>query len=152
MHRRNDDRGDLAAALLIEKIVRGTYTKNSTEVQPLQWSILRYLERAPEPRCTMTWIRSFLGLTHAPVVRAIKTLVNRGLVEQLDNPSDARSNILRLTHKGCETLAFDPMLSVALRIQKLPEVEREQFKKIVRAITMDLEMAESNFHEKAPPD
>lgn len=128
---------NFAAAILIEKIVRETYTKrSSTAIQPLQWSILRYLQRTPDAQCTMSMLANFLGLTHGPVVRAISTLVKRGLVEQTANLQDARSKTLTLTKAGQEALKFDPILGIASRIGSLPENDREQFVKLVRSLAM----------------
>ena len=40
----NQDKASLAAAVLLERLIRDTYTaRHSSEIQPLQWSILRYL-------------------------------------------------------------------------------------------------------------
>ena len=142
-------RSDLAAALLIEKIVRETYASaRSKEIQPLQWSILRYVGRSTEQECTMIRIAAYLGLTHAPVVRAIKTLVKRGLIDQKPNPFDARSHVLSLTELGYEKLATDPILGVVERIQRLPEGEREVFKRLIRSLSITPEQNEIGGNEK----
>ncbi|WP_052700917.1 MarR family winged helix-turn-helix transcriptional regulator [Loktanella sp. S4079] len=128
---------NFAAAILIEKIVRETYTKrSSTAIQPLQWSILRYLQRTPDAQCTMSMLASFLGLTHGPVVRAISTLVKRGLVEQIANLQDARSKTLKLTPAGHDALESDPILGIASRIDNLPEDDQQIFVKLVRSLAM----------------
>ncbi len=130
-------RSDLAAALLMEKIVRETYASaRSSDIQPLQWSILRYIERTPVKDCAVSRIADYLGLTHAPVVRAAKTLVKRGLINQRPNPIDARSNVLSLTDLGYETLATDPILVVVDRLKRLPEGEREVFKRLIRSLSI----------------
>lgn len=132
-----ENRSELAAAMLLEKIVRDTYSaKSSKEIQPLQWSILRYLDRNPPQRCTMSWIKSFLGLTHAPVVRAINTLVSRELVRQEPNPNDARSNLLYLTDQGKRALELDPIAKVANRMRELPEEERTSLMRSIRSLAL----------------
>ncbi len=142
-------RSDLAAALLIEKIVRETYASaRSKDIQPLQWSILRYVGRAAEQECTVIRIAAYLGLTHAPVVRAAKTLVKRGLIDQKPNPLDARSNILSLTEMGYESLATDPILGVVDRLQRLSEGEREVFKRLIRSLSITPEQNEIGGNEK----
>lgn len=142
-------KSDLAAALLIEKIIRETYASaRSSDIQPLQWSILRYVERTPAQDCAASRIAAYLGLTHAPVVRAVKTLVKRGLIKQERNPRDARSNILSLTELGYETLTADPILKVVERLQRLPEGERELFKRLVRSLSITPEQNEIGGNEK----
>lgn len=114
-----------ASAVLLEKVIRDAYDKRrSTEVQPLQWSIMRYLSMASAERCTIVWIASFLGVTHAPVVRAVKTLTQRNFVQQQDNPADGRSKIICLTEVGLNQLNADPLLQIAERIDELAEHER----------------------------
>lgn len=114
-----------ASAVLLEKIVRDAYEKRqSSEVQPLQWSILRYLGAEGAERCTIVWISSFLGITHAPVVRAVQTLQKRGYVSQEVNPDDARSKIVRLTEKGWLQLNSDPLRVIAQRIDTFDDDDK----------------------------
>jgi DNA-binding MarR family transcriptional regulator len=137
MYDRNDRRSNYAAALLMEKIVRDTYSmKGSGEIQPLQWSILRYLQTAQTQGCTVSKISGFLGMTHAPVVRAVNTLARRGLVGQTANPEDARSKLLSLTPKGIDKMKDDPILRVVRYLESQPPLEQEQFKKFVRTLVL----------------
>ena len=139
MYKGHQNRNDIAAAILLEKIARDMYaSKASREIQPLQWSILRYLRQSPEDRCTVARIKDFLGLTHAPVVRAVSTLAKRGLVALKSNPSDARSRIILLTDSGFRALAEDPILRVVESIRRLSEDERERFRKTIRALALDI--------------
>ena len=85
----------------------------------------------------MSWIKRFLGLTHAPIVRALTTLVKRGLIAQEINPNDARSNLFSLTPKGVDSLGADHILEVAKRIRNLPEGERKQFRKLVQRLALE---------------
>jgi DNA-binding MarR family transcriptional regulator len=143
MNDTNDRRSTYAAAMLMEKLVRDIYAmKGSGEIQPLQWSILRYLATVEDQGCTMSKISGFLGVTHAPVVRAINTLVRRGLVCQRSNPQDARSKLLSLTPKGIAKMAEDPILRVVDYMESQPQREREQFKRFVRNLVLRTEMSE----------
>ncbi|MFV0299407.1 MAG: MarR family winged helix-turn-helix transcriptional regulator [Paracoccus sp. (in: a-proteobacteria)] len=128
-----------ASAVLIEKIVREAYEhRRSSEVQPLQWSILRYLRLASDDRCTIAWIASFLGMTHAPVVRAVRTLLRRNYVLQEDNPADGRSKIIRLSREGLIQLSEDPLLGVAERIDRLSEDQKQALISAVRRLFSDV--------------
>lgn len=149
----NGIKSDIAAAILLEKVIRDSYDKKAaSEIQPLQWSILRYLEGAPEPRRTMTWIRSYLGLTHAPVVRAINTLKKRDLVIQTEYPDDARSKLLSLTESGLETLKSDPILGVAQHLHSLPEEERQMFRNLIRTLAMNTGNSDTKKYGDDPSD
>lgn len=129
------DSRSFASAVLLEKIVREAYEKRqSCEVQPLQWSILRYLGSEGAERCTIGWIASFLGITHAPVVRAVKTLRKRNYVTQEQNPEDARSKIVRLTQEGWKQLRLDPLCGIAQRIDGLTEDDKNALMSAIKTL------------------
>lgn len=124
-----------ASAVLLEKIVRGAYDKRrSSEVQPLQWSIMRYLGSASEERCTANWIANFLGLTHAPVGRALKTLESRNYVSLVSNPADGRSKIIKLTEDGWAMLRADPLIAIAQQIEQLEDPEKASLMTAVKQL------------------
>ncbi|WP_074218839.1 MarR family winged helix-turn-helix transcriptional regulator [Rhodovulum sp. ES.010] len=129
----------MAVALLMERIVRGAYdgARRSGEIQPLQWSILRYLQSYPPERRTLTRIAAYLDLTHAPISRAIRTMGARGLVEMDDNPDDARSHIVSLTECGRAALRADPIRKIADRIAILPEADRLAMRRALRGMALD---------------
>lgn len=130
-------RKDFASVLLMEKMIREVYAHiQSKDIQPLQWSILRYLENTPSERCTVRWLTSFLGITHAPVVRSIATLSDKKLVKQSKSPSDARSHIISLTDAGRDALRNDPVLTIAQKVGQLPEDERVRFRESVRNLAL----------------
>ncbi len=130
---------DLAAAALVEQMVRTAYgSRVSADIQPLQWSIIRYISRTPRERCTLSWIKSYLGRTHAPVSRAIKKLVERELIVPRPNPDDARSSLLELTETGMEIAKADPLLRIVDSIGKLPPGDRKRFRDLVRTVALTL--------------
>ncbi|WP_150525374.1 MarR family winged helix-turn-helix transcriptional regulator [Roseibium sediminis] len=132
---------DVAAAILMEKIVRDVYSnKGSREVQPLQWSILRYLERASANSSDLTSIARFLGLTLSPVSRAVQTLERRGLVTKRPDPQSGRAVVVSLSSEGLATLEADPILKIAKKINVLPEDEREQFRNALRSLWLLADM------------
>lgn len=128
---------DLAAAILLERLVALSYRdKRSSSIQPLQWAILRYLNRDSEDAGSISALGSFLGLTHAPISRSVATLKKRGLIADRRNPKDLRSRILILTKKGYEVLADDPMNGLAGCIKALPREQRSNFLKSLNSIAM----------------
>lgn len=126
---------DVAAAILMEKIVRDVYSnKGSREVQPLQWSILRYLDRAAAKSSDLTSIARFLGLTLSPISRAVQTLEKRGFVTKRPDPQSGRAVVISLSDDGQAILEADPILKIAGKIGALPEAEREQFRNALRSL------------------
>jgi DNA-binding MarR family transcriptional regulator len=100
----------------------------------------------------MSSIRDFLGVTHAPVVRALGTLGKRGFLVQDQNPDDARSKLVSLTPKGIAILRADPILKVVKLLSVLPEIEREQFKRTVRSMAMNMGSSDILDDEKNTTD
>lgn len=127
----------IASVVLLERFVRDIYpAKQSSAIQPLQWSILRFLARSPTDRCEVRWIAKFLGLTRAPVTRAIATLENRNLVTQETSGVDARTKTVTLTELGFEALRNDPIVLAAERLHILPEADQEQFIRSIRTLAL----------------
>lgn len=130
----------MASVVLLERFVRDIYpSRQSSSVQPLQWSILRYLDRMPTDRCEVRYIAKFLGLTRAPVTRALATLATRNFVTHDISPDDARNKTFKLTELGRAQLARDPIILAAERIRTLPEDEQEQFIRAIRTIALNTE-------------
>lgn len=131
------DKASIAAAVLLERLIRDTYTaRHSSEIQPLQWSILRYLARTSEDQRQLRRIAPFLNLTPSPVARAIITLAQRGLVTQSVSKVDSRIKTITLTQLGLEALTQDPIVTVASQIEALPERERQDFIRSVRTLAL----------------
>ena len=127
----------VAAALLMERIVRETYEdRASSAVQPLQWSILRYLSSAPTAEARVATIAKYLGTNHAPISRAAATLIERGLVEKSGGPNPNRTAPMRLTVRGKALLQSDPILKVADRILMLPEDERRVLERALSSLAL----------------
>lgn len=121
--------------LLLERAVRQTYAdRRSSAIQPLQWSILRYLYDEPQPRRQLRHLAEYLNLTRAPVARAVKTLEARKFVVQADGLADMRTKTIDLTTAGVEVLASDPMKSVARRLASLPETDRAFFRDVIEQV------------------
>lgn len=138
MKQESDVKKLIASVVLLERFVRDIYpAKHSSAIQPLQWSILRYLARMPYDRCEVRWIAQFLGLTRAPVTRAVATLEDRNFVSQETSSQDARTKTITLTDLGIATLASDPIMDAADRIRALPEIDQAQFINSVRSLALN---------------
>lgn len=139
-----EDKQLIASIVLLERFVRDIYPlKHSSAIQPLQWSILRYLARMPADRCEVRWIAKFLGLTRAPVTRALATLEARDLIKQNASGTDARTKTVALTERGIEALMEDPVVRAAGRLRVLSNIDQMQFVKSVRSLALSLESEES---------
>ncbi len=131
------DRSDLAAAILIDKLLNDAYVdRGPGQISRLQWSILRCLARATPEQKTPTWIARFVGLTLAPVTRALDSLNRRGLIVRTKSASDGRQTTVSLTGSGRQILDLDPLKSLAALISRLPEDQKNQFKQTLQTISI----------------
>lgn len=138
MDKNISDKSLVASVVLLERFIRDIYVDNhSSAIQPLQWSIMRYLARMPDDRCEVRWIARFLGLTRAPVSRAVATLERRDMVSQTISSQDARTKTISLTKLGGETLATDPIFEAVERIRVLSEIDLAQFVNSIRLLTLN---------------
>ncbi|MEM6374932.1 MAG: MarR family transcriptional regulator [Pseudomonadota bacterium] len=127
----------LATAILLETLVRSAYAdRRSGSVQPLQWSILRYLRQtAPDPR-SLQAIARYVGVTAAPASRAVDTLNKRGFLTKKRNPDNARSVSIAITSQGLELLENDPLFAIGEQIRQLPAEERSAFIRTLRHLVL----------------
>ncbi len=129
------DRINLATALLIERLVRDAYADRAPgSVTPLQWAILRAILRAKADPCTQGWISRFVGVTAAPVNRAIKALERHGAVSLRRDENDGRQMIVELTPTGYELLKRDPILVISRRLDRLEPDKRVEFRRVLQQL------------------
>lgn len=132
------ERSDLAAALLIERLVREAYIERTPgSITPLQWSILRAVKRAGEDGCTQSWIVNFVGVTPAPVNRAVKALQRNGAVDMCRDASDGRKTVVTLTSLGVKLLEEDPIRSITTRLNRLDLPRKAEFRQALQQIFID---------------
>lgn len=97
-------------AALIERIGRLSHTSSHADgLLPVQWEILRYLDRANRFSCTPAAVTAYLGLTKGTVSQSLNTLEARGLLRKQVDPKDRRGRRLSLSAKGRLLLRRDPL-------------------------------------------
>lgn len=134
----SNERSDLAAALLIERLVRESYTERAPgAVTPLQWAILRAVKRTGNKGCTQNWIANFVGVTPAPVNRAIKALQRNETVNVGRDASDGRKTVITLTPQGLAMLDKDPIFSITARLNRLDSAEKRAFRNTLQQLFID---------------
>jgi len=133
-----DDRSDLAAALLLERLVREVYTDRAPgSVTQLQWAILRAISRAGDGGCTQNWIGRFVGVTAAPVSRAIRALERHQAVTTRRDDDDGRQTIVELTTIGHDLLKSDPLLAITGRLSRLDDSDKVAFRRALQHLSFD---------------
>ncbi len=129
------DRINLATALLIERLVREAYADRAPgAITPLQWAILRTISRASGEGCTQGWIARFVGVTAAPVNRALKALERHDAVTLQRDASDGRQVIVGLTRFGQDLLKKDPILTISKRLARIEPDKRVEFRHVLEQL------------------
>ena len=104
---------------------------------PQHGGVLRVLATV-EPALTQSSLGSYLGVLPSRLVVLLDKLEASGLVERYPNPSDRRSNHLRLTKKGRGSFAKVERVNGTLDTElvgSLNEAEREQLVALLVRLT-----------------
>ncbi len=118
------NRKALGVSLLMEQTARMIYDdKHPDALHPVQWSALRYFERAGTRTSTVTGLANFLGVTSAPASRTAASLIKRNLIISKPNPSDSRSKTYALTDEGKAALRNDPIRKFSSLMEGLNDHE-----------------------------
>ena len=108
-------------AVLIERLGRLLGNDaHASNLQPVQWETLRFLDRANRFSRTSSALTAYLGTTKGTVSQTVKALEAKGLVRNRTNPKDRRRNQLSLSAKGKKRLAQDPMEKMLEATETLP--------------------------------
>lgn len=127
-----------ATAGLLERIGRLLATDaHSSGLAPVQWEVLRYLDRANEFSRSSAALTAYLGSTKGTVSQTIKALEQRGLVTNQPSKQDRRKNRLSLTSRGTKLLLDDPMTAWSRALSALPEAEQQRFHETLEELVRD---------------
>jgi len=127
-----------AIAELIEQLARSISSQSfNHQMNPAQWTALRYLAHANESARQVGAFATFHNTTPSSASQTMGALVKRGLVARVET-ADARSRTLNLTKKGRQTLEHDPILDLSDVIKTLPDAQlvllAETMKFLIQAV------------------
>jgi len=112
-----------AIAELIEQLSRSLNSRSfGRQMNPAQWTALRYLAHANESARQVGAFAVFHNTTPSSASQTITALVKKGMVVKTQS-TDGRSRTLGLTKKGHRTLSHDPILELSAVIQSLPDAK-----------------------------
>ena len=115
-------------ARLVEQTSRAFHSFGFREgLYPAQWTALRYFAWAEPDQRTASALARFQGLAIGPVTRTVRTLMAKGLLENVDGRGRGRSRRVALTQAGRDLLADDPMGAIIAAIETLDPRERLGF-------------------------
>nr|WP_246408540.1 MarR family transcriptional regulator [Parvularcula dongshanensis] len=93
------------------------------DLHAVQWSALRYFQRAGRRASTVMGLSRYLGNTTGSASRTAKSLLDRGLIRGEPARHDGRSVLFSLTKAGQAALQRDPLLDVVAALSVLESDE-----------------------------
>jgi DNA-binding MarR family transcriptional regulator len=109
-------------------------TLKALDISPAQYSVLLVIDA--NPGLSQAALAGTLGIQRARLVRLLHRLDKRGLTRRLPSAADGRSNALRLTAKGQETLRRALELAACHEARLIEKFGAEPYK-IIKNILRD---------------
>ena len=126
-------------AALIEQASRRIHSISFAEgLYPAQWMALRYFSEAPPSSRTTANLARFQGMSLGPVARTIRTLVEKGLLARVANPTSRRADLITVTAAGQALFEHDPLIAISATIETLPMDQREALASAMKILVHDL--------------
>lgn len=120
------DKRDYTAALL-ERTGRLLTTEAHAEgLLPVQWEVLRYLDRANRFSLSAAALTAYLGLTKGTVSQTLNTLETKGLIRKRVDNHDRRSKRLSLTARGRRLIQKDPLNATRDALARMASQTRDE--------------------------
>lgn len=126
-------------AELIEILLRELNARMyRSELNPAQWSALRYFSRDNGQHRTLTDFARFHASTRGTASQTISALQRKGLVTRTPVPKDARQVAVCVTDRGRAVLSKDPLASLTDCIGRIPDDRRLAFALIIKDLLFNL--------------
>ena len=113
----------------------------SENLNPAQWSLLRFLARSNPSARTSTGFSRFHLTTKNAAAQTVEALLRKKLIRSTTHPHDQRSKLLELTASGTQMLQHDPMNDLVAALERLPEEDLHHLARIASALAHDLYVA-----------
>lgn len=105
---------------------------------PVQWSVLRYVDRVRGAAASADGLAAFHGTTAAPASRTVQSIIAKGLAMMAADPTDHRRNLIGLTAKGRAKLENDPADRMVAILAELPVDQRDALAAALEHIVLSL--------------
>lgn len=124
-------------AALIERVGRLLTSEAHAEgLLPVQWEVLRYLDKANRFSQTAAALTAYLGITKGTVSQTLNALEAKGLVKKQADLKDRRSKLLTLTAKGRKLLGRDPLAATVTAINALSRPAQQAMGKNLESLLL----------------
>lgn len=106
MAKQKADPSPIQALERLTRLIRAD--EHTGDLNPAQWSALRYLSRCNRFSNSPAALTRYLGATKGTVSQTLIALERKGLIKKTARPREARSVVLSLTASGEARLETDP--------------------------------------------
>jgi DNA-binding MarR family transcriptional regulator len=113
----------------------------SENLNPAQWTLLRFLAHSNPSARTPTGFARFHLTTKNAAAQTIDALLRKKLIRTAAHPHDQRAKLLELTPKGFRMLQRDPRNALIAVLEKMSESDLHQLARLTGALAHDLYMA-----------
>jgi DNA-binding MarR family transcriptional regulator len=131
-----------AVADVIEHIGRRLQSlAYSADLNPAQWTLLRFLARSNPSARTPSGFSRFHLTTKNAATQTVSALRRKNLIRSASHPHDQRAKLLELTPDGLRALQDDPMNELVSALERLPDDDLHHLARITSALAHDLYLA-----------
>jgi DNA-binding MarR family transcriptional regulator len=124
-----------SAELMYQAVRLAQGGDGDTDLNPAEWTALRYLARANQTSRTPSALAKFQATTRGTTSQVIKALENGGYLVRLQSKTDKRNVNLSLTDKGRQALARDPFDGLIHAVGSLePEAQETMHVNLLRVL------------------
>jgi DNA-binding MarR family transcriptional regulator len=114
----------------------------SENLNPAQWTLLRFLARSNPSARTPSGFARFHLTTKSAATQTVDALLRKKLIRTGTHPHDQRAKLLELTPKGYRVLRSDPRNILVTALEKLPEADLHHLARLASALAHDLYLAD----------
>ncbi len=116
MAKQKTDADPVEALERLTRLIRAE--EHTGDLNPAQWSALRYLARCNRFSNSPAGLTRYLGATKGTISQTLMALERKGLITKSARPEEARSIALVLTEAGEQRLLADPWTVLRLLMEK----------------------------------
>jgi DNA-binding MarR family transcriptional regulator len=124
----------------------------SGNLNPAQWTLLRFLARSNPSARTPTGFARYHLTTKSAATQTVDALLRKKLIRSGPHPHDQRAKLLELTAKGMQALQHDPMNDLIAALERLAESDLHRLAQLTGMLAHDLYLAASKRSQPTQPE
>lgn len=120
---------------LLEQVTRQIQAAGFVDgLKPAQWSVLRFIEKAPQDQRTITHFAAYHAVSKSSASQTTRLLIRKGLLKYQASTEDKRVRYLSLSAKGSSLLRSDPLDLIGKALKKFSDRDLSASAKFLSAL------------------